>query len=182
MVKVFYADKSDFAEPTKEDICSFIRSVARREYLFSISNEKSLKQSYCLWLLVQKVCDGYNVDSSAFKQCENGNWGLPGSEYRFSFSHSGDLVVFAFSDKEVGVDAELISDRILRLRDRIENNKELVSDARTLTKNWTEKESEYKRGKIGLFCGQTLFDKQQREYYVSVCAEEQDVEFIKTEL
>lgn len=181
MIKAYYADICDFPVPSDDDIGKNVYSVARAEYLFSLRAPKRLKQSYYMWLLLQNICKEAGVDCSDFERGQNGNWFSPSLGYNFSFSHSENIVLVAVSEAALGVDVELISDRILKLKNKITGSASVYS-AEELTAIWTEKESEYKRGSSARFITDKIIDCQKNEYCVCVCSDENRVEFIQKTL
>ena len=71
-----------------------------------------------------------------------------GSTTKISISHSKELAVIALAPSPVGVDIELITERIVRIKDRFVSAAELnlfeVKNAKTYTIIWTIKEVLYK--------------------------------------
>ncbi len=71
-----------------------------------------------------------------------------GSTTKISISHSKELAVIALAPTPVGVDIELITERIVRIKDRFVSAAELnlfeVKNAKTYTIIWTIKEVLYK--------------------------------------
>ncbi len=70
-------------------------------------------------LLKEAVAREYSLDTSAYaeKKGENGKPYFEGAPFCFNLSHSGDYVVCALSDREVGVDIEKtrsISEGVMR--------------------------------------------------------------------
>lgn len=74
-------------------------------------------------------------------------------DIRFSISHSGDLVVLAMSDKEVGIDIEKIKDRPyeqVAARTFSEGERREVTDLKSFLAVWTKKEAYLKFTSEGL--------------------------------
>jgi Phosphopantetheinyl transferase len=72
---------------------------------------------------------------------------------RFSMSHSGDLVVLAMADTEVGIDIEQIAERdYLPIVERhfFEDEKKEITDLESFLKIWTKKEALLKLTAAGL--------------------------------
>jgi len=78
---------------------------------------------------------------------------LPGDERKFNLSHSGDYVVLAVSDREVGVDIEKQDDRHLDVAKRVFQTGELAWMAEDPVKRffclWSLKESVMKATGLG---------------------------------
>lgn len=81
----------------------------------------------------------YNANGAPF---------FKGSTSKISISHSKELAVIALSTARVGVDIELITERIVGIKDRFISAEELnlfkVKNAKTYTIIWTIKEVIYK--------------------------------------
>lgn len=73
---------------------------------------------------------------------------LAGSTLHVGISHSNDLAGLAFARFKIGLDIELISDRILKIKNRFTTSKEEAlfsyAEAENLTIIWTIKEVLYK--------------------------------------
>ena len=66
-----------------------------------------------------------------------------------SISHSGDLVCIIISDKKIGIDIELISDKSLRLKEKFINSHHTKLNNEKSTLIWSIKEAVFKFHKIG---------------------------------
>lgn len=74
---------------------------------------------------------------------------LPGEEFHFSISHCGDYAAVIIStEKRVGVDIELNTSRVIRIKQKFLSDEELSlhanHDERTLTLLWSAKEAMFK--------------------------------------
>ena len=195
MFKVYYADIADLGFPFDVNL---IKSAARKEYLKTITAERRLKQSFYAWVLLEKIAyklkfAGNNSLTTDFYTEEKGKWRRLDGAFRFSLSHSENVVAAAISDEfEVGLDVQIITEGILKLK-----NKFLVSEkdlsfyetlpefkrAEFLTKKWTEKESEYKRGgRNSVYSSIKVRCARGNDYVLTVAAERVCTEFIKIDL
>ncbi len=190
MLKVYYSDISDLQVP--DDEISLL-SNERREYIKSIKNEKSRKQSYYVWLLLERAVKELFPDGNNFNYCvSEGKWECVGNPFYFGLSHSCDIVAVALSDTDsVGIDVEKISDKIIKLKDKLlkasekeyfKSNKGKNNEAEKLTFIWCRKESRYKRGKDGIFSEFTVCGNNSEEYSLIVCGNRQCDEISKITL
>lgn len=113
-----------------------------------------------------------------------------GSEKQFSVSHSGECVVIAVDDSEIGADVEKLPDRdYLKIAERFYHPNELLyvknaeDPARAFARIWTRKEAYLKQRGRGVTEDLRAFDTTSAElseriasfdlegYALSVCAE-----------
>jgi len=169
MLKIYYCDISYV---NLENEVLEVSSVARNKYLESITDNKRKKQSFFVWKLLERVLIDNGFLNLQFFE-DNGKWETDCKNLDFSLSHSENIVCVAISDFSVGVDVENISEKAKRVL--IKKQKLLDStnlDNETFTKLWTEKESEFKRGKTGIFSSFKILDKNNIDYLLTVCASE----------
>lgn len=118
-------------------------------YVASITDEKRRTQSYYVRKLLLRVYNDLGVNAKRFI-CNDGKWSADGeSSTQFSLSHSGKVVAAAIStDGNVGVDVEIISEKILKLEKKtpVAANLGAAEKALRLTEKWTEAESAFKCG------------------------------------
>ena len=91
-------------------------------------------------------------DYQGIDYLESGKPFLVNNAQNLSISHSGDVVCLAFSDTgEIGVDIQLVSEKVRRVSKRVFNEEELIwadDDIGRLTELWCIKESVYKAAQI----------------------------------
>ena len=162
----------------------------RYEEIRSCASEKVRIQKYLVWKLLESaVADsfGLNFNSLEFKKDKSGKWSC--GKVEFSLSHSANAVAVAVSDKEVGVDIELVRNiPYEKLAQKILTQSERAVFAALeeseregyILERWTRKESLYKRSVICAFSqadvdGQAFLTRnieiQGEKYVLSVCAE-----------
>jgi hypothetical protein len=78
------------------------------------------KQSFFVWKLLEYALNDIGVKSFNFS-FDNGRWFLTNNEVYFSLSHSFDMVAVAISSQFIGVDIEIVSDKLLKLQKRYLN-------------------------------------------------------------
>ena len=181
MVKVFYCDI--FKQLNVDELVNKL-PVIRKAFVDSVSNEKRKKQSVLVWLLLKYALkELFGNNNYEFRQNEDGSWGVLDDNVYISLSHSDNIVAVAVGDINCGVDIEKIQEKILKLKDKFCNqygvNFDSVDD---LTLTWTKKESLFK-AKVGEnYSYQKIFDAELNGYYLTVCADENAVEFQKVEI
>lgn len=112
--------------------------------------------------------------------------------YNFSISHSGDCVVVAVSDRNIGVDIQHIDDKYLQVKGRVCSDAEndSIKSAEDFVRLWTLKEATVKNIGIGIatdlkqydfssfnsesFCvyNKKYISYPYGEYYIAVCENE----------
>lgn len=83
----------------------------------------------------------HKANGSPYLECETES--VP----KISLSHCRDIVAVAYSDEAVGVDVEEISDRVMRVRERVQSLEEQRFSGHSLVVNtivWTAKEALFK--------------------------------------
>lgn len=155
-----------------------ISDKARAEYVSSISSEKRKLQSIAVWKLLEYALKkDYSVLDGKFVVNKNGAWALETTKPYFSLSHSDNLIAVAVSDNfQVGVDCEIISPKILKVKKLFSNLKENEFTEDKLTLEWTKKESLYKNNKGYNYLSNKIFSNGNY-YYVTVCTEDNEIKF-----
>lgn len=130
MVEVFalrLPDENAFAEK-KEYYLSFL-SAERHEHFSRYKNSRSALRSIFGELITRKILSEKLLTAPnhfEFKKTENGKPYLDSKDIHFNLSHSGEWVVFAFSDHDTGIDIEKIRPVNYRIAERFfssgENN------------------------------------------------------------
>ena len=150
---------NEFAN-AKNNVFVYLATIADVEEFELINNpnnkqninteNKVIKQGvagYNLLKYTVKDVWGIDEDLSNIKLSPNGK---PYTDkYKFSISHCNGLVCVAISDKEVGVDLECETtqrkwDRLSRRVLTKEEKENINTDNKTMTINWTKKESVFK--------------------------------------
>lgn len=178
MVKVFYLDLTNY----KFNFSHLDNLVEDRKlYVKSIRNKKRKDQSLVVWKLLEYAINNAfgSVNVQFFN--DNGKWVDKNGKIKFSLSHSNNLVAVAVSDDEIGVDVEMVSDKILKLKSKFNLSKTEQNIEEYLTIKWTEKESLYKANNMGDFITKAVLDKHNK-YFISVCCKEKKCDFINVNL
>ena len=174
MVKIYYATVSGISVDA-----NLINSlpILRRNYVLSIKDDFRRNQSVLIWKLLEYALQKELVLNKEIEYIEtNGEWSLKNSNVKFSMSHSKDALVVAVSDKRVGVDVELCSEKILRLSKMFPKDCGGVDNEERLTTLWTQKESSFKAKVKGNFFSKSILFNNDK-YVISVCSEDVNVEF-----
>jgi 4'-phosphopantetheinyl transferase len=180
MLKIYYIDISNFFYD--ENLLTKI-SPFRKDYILSINDSTRKKQSLYVWLLLEFVLKSLNVKIKSNLSINNGKWFLIDESCFFSLSHSNNIVCIAISDKNVGVDVEICSDKTIKTTKKY--FKEVAfSDNNLYIQKWTEKEAMYKFDsddeKI-IFSSKTVQDLDKNVYILTSCAKE-TAEFYQVEI
>jgi 4'-phosphopantetheinyl transferase len=85
-------------------------SEDRREKIRNYKNEMTARLSLGAGVLLRIVMDKNGVSEEQIVTEEYGKPYLSGGAFHFNLSHSGDMVVCAISEKQIGVDIEQIED------------------------------------------------------------------------
>lgn len=163
---------------------------ARYEEIRSCASEKVRIQKYLVWKLLESaIANSFGLDFNSldFKKDKSGKWSC--GKVEFSLSHSANAVAVAVSDKEVGVDIELVrnipceklAQKILTPNERtVFGTLDKSERDGYILEKWTRKESLYKRSGICAFSqadvdGQAFLTQnieiQSEKYVLSVCAQ-----------
>lgn len=163
----------------------------RQNEVLACANDRARRQKYYVWKLLgyalQRSC-GLEMDALAFHKEKSGKWTVPNCY--FSLSHSYNAVAVAISNRPIGVDLELISDRKEGILQKTLTAAECTeyetlppnTKLEYLIKTWTQKESFFKMAGDGLFRPQKIavdksliatkkFQISGEEYVLSVAAE-----------
>ena len=108
-----------------------------------LKNDKRKKE----FLACRILLNIYNKDLK-ISYSKNGSPNLNNHQY-ISISHSDDLVCIIISDKKVGMDIELISDKSLRLKEKFINSHHTKLNKEKSTLIWCIKEAVFKFHEIG---------------------------------
>ena len=125
--------------------------IERDQEITSCTNPTQQKQKYIAWKLLEfgiKNSLNKDINNFSFTKHDSGKW--VSNEIEFSITNSKDLVAVAISSSPIGVDAEEISDKVLKLSkiptDEIAEFDSLSHDDKLafLTQKWTVMESALK--------------------------------------
>lgn len=121
MAKV-YIKKIDDIENVNIDLTTINKEKVNR---LNKLKGHSKTMSYLAWLfLKEKVLEEYSLDIDKLNLSYN-EYGKPlFNEFCFNISHSNNIIAIALSDKEVGIDIQLINQdtKLLAKKMNIENN------------------------------------------------------------
>ncbi len=151
----------------------------RAEYLYSIKNEERRRQSFFVWKLLEFALINKGVKNPSFVN-NKGKWSLVDGVVKFSLSHSHNLVAVAIDDKNVGVDIEIISDKLLPLEKRYNTTLSGWDKLLYLSRCFTEEEAKFKAEINNNIKSYIVDDNKGNKYSLSVCTDS-DVEIIKVE-
>ena len=182
MVKVYFTDISNFDFNTNE--LPLIYDKQRITYIESINDAKRKKQSFFVWLLLEYVLRAdFNVFKPKFSFVDE-KWFLKNSNVKFSITHSENIVAISISDnvQAVGVDVEIVSDKILKLQKLFNNLNGNVDIKDFLTIKWTEKESKFKSQNKNNFSTCEIYDNNGSKYFLTVCCDERCSDFINVDI
>jgi len=106
-----------------------------------LKSDKRKKEFLACRILLNHFDENLKISYS-----KNGSPNLNNHQY-ISISHSGDLVCIIISEKEIGIDIELISEKTLRTSSKFTKKINLTKEESTLI--WCIKEAVFKFHKIG---------------------------------
>ncbi len=179
MVKVFYCDINNCIDFEKF-IDGFQKS--RREYVLSITDTLRRKQSILVWKLLEFcLFKFYLIKNPSFTE-SNGIWKLENYSVNFSLAHSKNCIVVAISDNKVGVDVEKLDEKILKLKNKLNVANDNEKTIKSLTLEWTKRESLYKVGFVNNYISKYIVDELLDEYCLTVCTNYESAEFIRVGL
>ena len=156
MTKISPSDNAYFFKWAKNDTAVSILSLGEnhpleetflfddeKEKLSLLKNEKRRLEFYAIRFIRNQKNIPFSIAYSPI-----GAPYLVGSPMHVGISHSNDLVGLALAPFKIGLDIELISDRILRIKNRFTTSQEVAhfsyTEAVNLTIIWTIKEVLYK--------------------------------------
>ena len=185
MIHVFFAEIPDCG-----DDCGNYEPLPPEweKYVCGIKDEARRRQSLYGRRLLVSALRALRIKAEEFVSDENGRWRIKDSieNVDFSLSHSGKAVAVAIltnaGGEKIGVDAELVSDRILKLGERIAGKGETMLSAEELTRIWTQKESAYKAGadmKSAFFATETREICGEKYVVTVACASRKAIEKAK---
>ncbi|MGN0355088.1 MAG: 4'-phosphopantetheinyl transferase family protein, partial [Muricoprocola sp.] len=178
--RIYTADISIFDDTSFYEKAWSEVTEKRREKAASIRNEKDRKLSVGVeWLLLDSL-QKMGIDKKKITFCygSNGKPYIEGKEkLYFNLSHSGEKMMCAVSDREIGCDIEKIKDCRMRVAEHFfcESEYEWIQKQKTEEEKremffrfWTLKESFMKATGLGMRLPLKNFEIQIREDGVSV--------------
>ena len=140
------------AIPEKVKISS-VYPKERAKEIKACANERVRVEKYCAWRLLEYALHrtfGAKIKDLEITKNENGKWICP--THHFSISHTHGAVAVCVSRGDVGVDIELLSDKLLNVASRILTEGERSEYEKATEENkmsfmgekWTQKESIFK--------------------------------------
>ncbi|MCM1084020.1 MAG: 4'-phosphopantetheinyl transferase superfamily protein [Clostridium sp.] len=106
---VFKKIDAEYLEKSFDSVINMLHP-ARREKVIKLKNKKAAYVSMTAGLLLQEIVErelGLKPKDIVIGQGENGKPYLQGyPEFQYNISHSGDMVMMAYSGQELGVDIE----------------------------------------------------------------------------
>ena len=183
MVKVYYANIEN--NTCDEQLIKSLNPV-RAKYVESITNCDRKKQSVWVWKLLEFALNDY-FGRNDYNFSFNGSYFcvIDDSNVNFSLTHSKNIVAVAVSKYSVGVDVEACTEKVLKLKKHLNMNNLKQIDDKTqiceLTLEWTKKESLLKAKNAKNFKYVKIND-MKNDYFLTVCSDEDYIEFIKIEL
>lgn len=184
-------------ENLKDEILNkYIKSMPKIRQLEcnNFFNKKDKINNVTAFLLLKKIINDIekNVNFENFCYAKNGKPYIRFSKFTFNFSHSGNLVVCAFNEENIGVDVEIIEsvdaifvDHVYSLEEKNKYAKKLT-EPNFFTKVWVSKEAYAKFTGLGIktefnkinmlyknntfnYRGLTLYRKKIQNYFLCVC-------------
>lgn len=178
-------------------------SKERREKASRYVHIEDAYRSICAELLI-RVCYSEFTRESRFPRILYERYGKPYLEdndfFHFNISHSGEWVVIAYGDKEVGIDVEKVSDEMAEIAPIWMTGSELnridmpegIKKTEEITKLWTMKESYLKYRGTGLYTAMKSFGVLEEmkkyngevkfhtrrlsgNYYMTVCGADEEI-------
>ena len=147
--KLLLVDTKIFDDRKIYDGCFNRMSLMRQEKIQKFVRERDRRLSLGAGVLLAYGLKMYGISSPRIAVAENGKPYIEGNEVYFNLSHSEEIAIGAFSDKEVGADVERIKSFEKAVADFVFDSEEIQavrkntkSDTdREYTKLWTIKES-----------------------------------------
>ena len=186
MVYLYATNVSMLEDPLENCSRMDAFSAERKEKVLSQKQKKKRLQSLGAGLLLNKVLNPYGLSMEAVQFDANGKPFVDG--VCFNLSHSGDMVICAVSENEVGCDIEQIKDAPRLVAEKafsLEEREQLqqISDElynKEFFRIWTKKESFLKMKGTGIrgvireleFDSCYIREYEIPGYQITVCAKE----------
>lgn len=157
MTKCYALNVSTIDESKLVEIASLLPWQERREKASRYLHIKDKRLCIGAGVLLYRILIKNGISDFTLSKNEYGKEYLKNSDLHFNLSHSGDYVVCAVSDAEVGIDTEFLSDADLTVAEKcftnyeykmLQNSQNIRSDFFRL---WTLKESFVKKIGMGMF-------------------------------
>ena len=133
-------------------------SPSRLAHISRFKKEEDLKRSLAGEFLIKKILtEDFGIENPIISRNEKGQPIIENTDIFISISHSGDLAVAAADRKPIGIDAEKIKPRNLKLAEKIclPEEKEYIFSSEDNILNrfyeiWTGKEAYFKKTGTGI--------------------------------
>ncbi|MDX5321950.1 MAG: 4'-phosphopantetheinyl transferase superfamily protein [Bacteroidota bacterium] len=134
----------EISEPLEE-----LESSLKVEPLPELKNENRKRQFLGSRLLLQTLLEEVGVSQANLAKRDDGRPFLMDSPWELSISHTDRMAAVALSKKPIGIDIELMSERIKRIQSKFMNQEELdeltdENDLRWMHLVWSAKEALFK--------------------------------------
>ena len=159
MTQIYYLDIDRIEPDVKE---AMISDIEKAEMVIKYNTKPDYFRSVSGWWLVLTIVDP-TLTQEKIEYSKHGKPYVKGLSKHFNISHSGNIVVLAVSDSEVGVDVQLIPENISKpLLEKILSSDEIRIHSLDLkdffTKKWTSLESYSKFKGLSVFNERLLDD------------------------
>lgn len=132
-------------------------SDERKAYLNTVTAVEKIKASVLgEWLVKRILNESFHINECEILRAEKGKPYIKNSKLFISISHSGDFVCAAVSEKNIGIDIEVIKERDLKITKKLctEIDEEFINESENTLlafyKIWTAKEAYFKMLGSGL--------------------------------
>ena len=149
-VLTFYINRSKIGVvPINQDSETLLSQLEYKDRYFPFI-EKMTERRKCEWLTVRTLLKTLSGEEKEIAYQPNGKPYLPDHSYHISISHTKGYVAMVLNEeKAVAIDIEMISPRILKIKDRFLSGKEAESISADneivhLLLHWSAKESVFK--------------------------------------
>ena len=130
-----------------ETINELMTKVLLSHKSIKLLNQKKLDIHKKQFLAIRNILKQLSIDDQDIAYEQSGKPFIIGSQNNLSFSHSGTYAAAILSDRDVGIDIEKMSDRMLKIKSKYletELNYPFELTAETLLVYWNIKESIFK--------------------------------------
>ena len=152
-MQVFYTKFSDY-----EALPECPLSKYRKNKISNIKNPEIFKKQIITEFFLLKCLISLDPDLRRpldISVSDNGKPYIEGFKYRFSISHSDDLLMIAIDENEIGIDCQktVEKEKYLKICNRYFSNEEknYITDEDSFTEIWTKKEAYAKMHGISVF-------------------------------
>lgn len=202
-MKIYYTSVSELSDEKAAELLKCV-PAEKQQKLLSVRNIAAKKESIAAWYLLFKDLSERGIESYSIAFSDKGKPYFEDLPLCFSLTHSAGFVCCAVSEKEVGIDAEQIKtvkDSVIKKVLTPDERATLLDKDSSFIRYWTMKESLLKHCGSGIseelftldfsnyaeseefFFRNLLFTVIKKDgFYISVCGEEKDRNFIEVKL